>query len=202
MGVTRFPELLAIPEPLLKVGHYVWFSKGWPRELEDKVFKITVVQQIPRMIHRIITSGSTISINLEDEGLFPEEPASLYEILFGFKGVNIILYPFWPSTDPYLKLEKSGYRPDTTSDDLRYLGGYLEEETPWTRPLLREYCVNKDWMPDLVYQIYNDDPQTQHFALKGTVNRCKIEEVYGDEKRRVIAERRYRFIPHYTIMVW
>jgi len=199
------PELLAVPEPLLKVGFFVHFSKGWDKKFEDKLFQLEVVQQIPRYVHRIIESGATMDIKLEDEGYYPTSPRTLYEILFGFKGENIILYPMLPGTDYYLKLEESGFIPVPTDDNKRYLGGYTEEDMPYKQPMLREYVLKKDFMETIVYRLYNDSPEDEHFVLRGIVNRCKLgREVVGKEKEDILKRRPplFREIPHWTVIKW
>jgi hypothetical protein len=193
------PEYIILPEPLLKVGHYIHFSKGWKKpELEDKFFKIVVTQQIPVYIWRIIESGKSVDIVLEDEGLYPEDPESFYEIAFKMKGENCILYPRLPSTDYYNKLEKSGFVPDLADDNKRYIGGYTEED--FKEGILKEYTVNKDWQSDIVYRIYNDSPEDEHVVLRTTVNRCQIKEVIGKEREDVLRTGRYKEILHYTMV--
>lgn len=194
------PEYIVELEPLLKVGQYVLFSKGWREEVRNKVFEVLAAQQIPRSIYAIISSGGTYSISLKARGFVPESPESLYEILFKFRGTNLILYPKFPSTDYYLKLEKSGYSPNPSDPDLRYLGGFTEED--FERGRLREYTVYINWQPEIVYDIYNDSPADEHFRLDAIVNRVKLTDVSPDVQKKVIESGRYRFITHYEAVRW
>jgi len=195
------PELLVLPEPLLKRGYYVHFSKNWHELFADKYFVIGPTQQIAHKLHRIINQGKEHDIDLEEVGLIPTNPETLYEILAGFKG-NLLLYPRLPSTDWYLKLEKSGFVPVPDDDVKRYIGCYTQEDMPYDKLLFREYTVKEMETP--MYRFYNDSTEPEKLVLRLVVNRCHlIRELTKEEVEEIIRKRiPVREIPHYKDMVW
>jgi len=192
------PEYIATVEPLLKVGQYVRFSEGWEEKYAEQVYVVEAAQQIPRKLWLVIQNGIYYDLDLKDVGFYPTSPKSLYEIVFKMRGENIILYPRLPSTEYFNKLEEPGFTPEPLDDNLRYIGGYTEEDFKEGR--LREYTI-KD-MDKIVYRLYNDSPEDEHIRLEAIVNRLKIRRVSDEVARRVLEQVRYRDIPHYKAVRW
>lgn len=197
-------ELLAVPEELLKENYYVYFTVGrWTSDgkYENRFFQVELTQQIPCERAFIISAGLSFDFKLEDEGLIPTNPLTLYEILIGLKGEGILFYPRIPSTDYYLKLEKAGFVPDPADARLRYLGCYVQEDSPYDKPKLRTYTI-KDMEPPVI-RMYNDAPNDEKAVLRFIVNRCKLAPVDAETERKLrLKQLPYRVIKHYTQMVW
>lgn len=192
-------ELLVAPEPFLKENFYVWFSPGWDTQgrYAEKFFEVELTQQIPFDVYGIINVGETWDIAFQDQGLIPENPLTLYEILIGLKG-NVLLYPRLPSTDWYLKLEKAGFVPDPANDVKRYIGCYVEADMPYDQPKLRAYCI-KDMEPP-VLRLRNDSIEAEKAVVRFLVNRCKLKAVDAETERKLKAKQLpYRVIKHYSL---
>jgi hypothetical protein len=197
-------ELLAIPEELLKENYYIYFTKGaWTTtsEFSDKFFAVQLTQQVPFELAYILDAAGSYDIKFEENGLIPTSPITLYEILMGLKGETILAYPRIPSTDYYLKLEQSGYVPDTADETKRYLGCYVQEDTPYNQPKLRTYTI-KDMEPP-VLRLYNHGPNPEKAVVRFIINRCKLSTVDAETERKLRAKQLpFRVIKHYTQMVW
>ncbi|MEM1551568.1 MAG: hypothetical protein QXH03_02725 [Candidatus Bathyarchaeia archaeon] len=197
-------ELLATPEELLKENYYVYFTSGrWTPEnpWAEKFYVIELTQQIPFELAFILNSAQKHTLDFDDSGLIPKSTKTLYEILIGLKGQNILFYPRIPSTDYYLKLEKSGFVPDPEDVVKRFLGCYVEDDSPYRAPKLRTYTI-KDMEPP-VLEIYNNGPEPEKTVVRFIVNRCKLAPVDPETERKLRAKQLpYRVIKHYTQMVW
>jgi len=194
-------ELLVVPEPFLKEQFYVYFTENWDKKWSDRFFEVVLTQQIKFDLHGIVPTGRTWDIVFLDQGLVPENPKTLYEILIGFKGYGLC-YPRLPSTDWYLKLEKAGFVPDPASDTYRYLGCYTPDEMPYTQPKLRAYCI-KDMEPP-VLRFYAESVEThEKIVAKFIVNRCRVEPVPEEIERKLRAKKiPFRKIKHYSLLKW
>ena len=194
-------ELLSVQEPLLKESWYLYFTKGWGIDgkiIEDRFYEVDLTQQIGYDIARIIAVGSTYDVVFLDQGLVPENPWTLYEVLMGLKG-NVLMYPRLPSTDWYLKLEKSGFVPDPTDAAKRYIGAYVEADSPYDKPKLRAYTI-KDLEPP-VLRLYTDSIEHEKAVLRFMVNRCKLKTVNAETEKRLRAKQLpFREIKHYSLM--
>ena len=81
-------ELHSKVPDLLKVGDYVKFineeKKFSPTFMSNRFYKVTKTIQVPYDFSVILPPEDTTLIKLSDQGLYPERPKSLYEILIGF----------------------------------------------------------------------------------------------------------------------
>lgn len=196
MVVRLFTETPA----LLKPRDVIHFSKGWDeRHFEDRYFKVERVQELHHDKWRIISAGGYHDLDLSDEdygGLEPESVESLFEILVGWKPPQILCYPRIPTTDYFLTLEMTGWIPDTTSSQLRYLGAYTGYQTPYDTPRLRIHTV-KDMEP-IALRLYADSPENEKCIIGFLVNRCEIREIKYEEMTEKEKER-VREIMHYSL---
>jgi len=195
------PEHLVVPEPFLKKGYYVYFSPNWgPEAVKGKYFEVERTHQIHWKTYTIVATGKVFSVKLDDIGLVPENPKTLYEILCGFKGA-LLLYVYWPSTDPFQRLEKPGFRPDPADATLRYLGCFTQDDTPFAEPRLREYTV-KDMSP-ILYLWANESIEPEKVVNRFMVNRCLLRPLEPAEVEEIRKKRiPVRYVPHYKDNVW
>jgi len=106
------------------------------------------------------------------------------------------MYFAFPAGQLRGRLERSPYdvvNPEDT--DLTFLGFFEWRDTPWHEPKFEIYSV-KNHTPSL--QFYADD--YEKLVLHMLINMCKIEEVTGDEKSKVIIEKKY--LPVYSAEVF
>ena len=200
-------RLFTVTPELLKPRYVVHFSKGFKKEWVERYFRVTRVQQLGHEKHRIIASNTSHDIDLSGElaehgGLYPDLPNSLFEILIGWKPKQALMYPRLPTTDYFQKLEMTGWVPPSadniaTEHELRYVGEFSGEDSPYDQPKLRIHAV-KD-MAALALRFYADSPEDEKVVVKFTVNRCKVDEVrYGDltEKEKAAVREIY----HYSLV--
>jgi len=200
-------EVLVEVEPFLKHGHYVLFSSKWRDPIGGTMRKVIATQQIPRYRSYVIEAGNQIDVDLSSgTGFYPESPFSMYEILFGMKSgspPNVLLFPMHTPTDYFMKLEESGQTPDPADEDRRLIGCLTEEDISMDKPRLRIYTLKKDYMDKIILRIYNNSADVTRVILRGTVNRCRISTpVSEEEKKEVMRNGRYRFIPHWEDIKW
>ena len=200
-------ELLITREPTLRIGDIVYFSPNWSvDDVAGKYFKIEINQSLRMTKSFIISSGSAYTFTIDDDsGLVPTRDATLYEILVGFKGGTILIYPMYPSTDYFWRLEKAEFAPDYTSSTKRYIGFLMPDDSPEYDPRLRFYTV-KD-IGDVKFTFYNDSSQPEKLVVTFFVNRCKMVELTEPaEKIAEIALRtplgHVRVIPDHTDYKW
>jgi hypothetical protein len=185
---------LVSPEPFLKENYYVYFTKSWSKEYADKFFRVDSSVQIPYKINRIVAPGDTFSLDFSENGLMPEYVNTLYEIYCGFRGY-FLLMPKIPGNTPTLKLEASGFTPNLEDDNMRYLGTYMPEDTPFDSPKLRIHTVR--YMQSVVFDFYCDSIEPEKLRVNFLINRCKIVEVKKEEVKAP-----FRKIVYYKDWEW
>jgi hypothetical protein len=178
-------EQLSSTPLLLREGHYIFFTGGWPvaSGKEGKWFQIARAHQIKYDVNRIVATAASIDLDFiapaaggvadKSLSLLPISPDNMYEILLGIKG-NVLVYPIY-NNSYFQKLEVSNVIPDTANFRLRYLGYWDEEDSPYNRPTLREHLV-KDQQPP-VLRLYNDMFVDEPCQLRFLINRVHLVEV-------------------------
>ena len=186
-------ELLTETPRLLQDGHYIAFEGGWPADKNNKWFRVERAQQIKLDIPRIVASGSSIDLDFSAPAaggiadlsisLLPTGGDTLYELLIGMKG-NVFMYPMY-NNSYFQKLDVTNVAPDTGDRNLRYLGFFDENDSPFEAPRLREHVV-KDQQPP-VLRLYNDQIVDEPLVIRFIVNRCKLipTNAPSEELRRV-----------------
>jgi len=178
-------ELLTSTPALLREGHYIFFTGGWPSATgkDNRWFQVERAQAIKYDVNRNVAAAASIDLDFVvpaaggvaelSLSLMPQSQDSLYELLLGIKG-NPLVYPMY-NNSYYLKLEATNVVPDTAGERLRYLGFYDEDDSPMTMPRLRDH-VTKDQQPP-VLRVYNDMFVEERIVLRFIVNRLKLMEV-------------------------
>lgn len=200
-------ELLTEIPSLLRPGYVVRFSASWEKEWASKWFRVLRTQQIKFDVPRIVDAAGTLDLDFSapagggvgntNISLLPESSKSIYEIVIGLKGL-IAVYPRY-NNSYFLKLEATGVLPDVTDANLRWLGFFDQDDSPFAQSRLREYTV-KDQTPP-VLRLYNQHGQTEKLVLRFICNRCRVEEVA--ESQLTEAERRLaRHIEHFDLFTW
>jgi hypothetical protein len=188
--------------------HFVGLYPGyWQEQLAGKYFRIMLTQQITYDRAYILAAGATGIADLShhnaaigDLGLYPTNTMTLYELLLGMKSTSgsMLCYPRFPPNEWFLTLEESAYIPNTANNNLRYLGPWSEEITPYDRPQVRIHTTT-DQAP-LGIQLYNDAPIDNKVVLGWLVNRCLMQ--YVDKRELTDKElERCREIIHAGIMM-
>lgn len=204
-------ELLTEVPNLLREGHIMHFSEKWDDKWAKKYFRVELAQQMQYDVHKIVPPGTAapsqqdLSFSAPAGGgvthtrlsLLPESNSTVYEMLFGFKGL-VLLFPRY--NDKYfLELETTGVHPDLTNSMLRFLGYYSQTHSPYYAPKLREFTV-KDQAPP-VLRLFNPMITDEMLDITIIVNRCKVETVaeaaLTEQERRVARE-----IRHFSIFIW
>jgi hypothetical protein len=194
-------ELLTEVPSLLKEGHFVFFDGGWPQGTgkDQKWYQVQRAQQIKLDIPRIVTAGSSIDLDFAapsgggigdtNLSLLPTNVDTLYEMLVGLKGLPFV-YPMY-NNSYYQKLEVTNVAPDTGDRNLRYLGFYDEQDSPFEAPRLREHVV-KDQQPP-VLRVYNDQTLDEVLIIRFIINRCRLvlATQRSEEVRRVARVAKY-----------
>jgi len=163
---------------ILLQQHVVWFSKHFPERLREKYWRVVKNMQLNYERAYIISENGTYDIDISDKdkfGLYPTMPETLYEILWGFQGESIRMYPMIPADRYYLRLEAPKFRPDPAHDIYRYVDGITEIDTPLKTPRLRIHTV-LDLEP-LIMRFYNDNIDDQKVLIRMFVNRCSLAEI-------------------------
>jgi hypothetical protein len=189
-------ELCTEVPRLLKVGDCVRFvheeEKYSPTFKANRFYEIKKTLQVPYDFSLILPEQDRTLIKLQDIGLEPSNPNTMYEILIGFGGSNEIeIYPKIPSTDYHLKLEKAPYEPNPSLEQLRFLGGYSKEVTSIDEPKLLIYIV-KDF-EEVAFEVFNCGSEYGKLIIHTIVNICHLEET--DKKPTV-----WKDILHYKMM--
>jgi hypothetical protein len=194
-------ELLTETPRLLQDGHYVVFEGGWPTSTgkDNKWFRVERAQQIKLDIPRIVSSGGSIDLDFSapsgggigdlNLSLIPTGGDTLYELLIGMKG-NVFMYPMYNNSF-FQKLEVTNVAPDTGDRNLRYLGFFDENDSPFEAPRLREHVV-KDQQPP-VLRLYNDQVVDEPLVIRFIVNRCRLvpASAPSEDLRRVARIAKY-----------
>ena len=181
---------------LLKVGDIVRFvheeEKFSPTFKANVFYRVVKTLQVPYDFSLILPEQNGTLINVQDIGLTPTNPNTLYEVLIGFGGSdNIIVYPKIPSTDYLLKLEKAPFEPNPLLDNLRFIGCYGKESTSIDEPKLLIYMV-KDF-EEVALEVFNAGSDYGKLIIHTIVNICHLEET--DKKPTV-----WKDILHYKMM--
>jgi hypothetical protein len=175
-------ELLTETPALLREGHFVFFTGGWPESTgkEQRWYQVERAQQIKLDIPRIVTAGSSIDLDFAapsgggiadlNLSLLPTGGDTLYEILVGLKGLPFV-YPMY-NNSYFQRLEVTNVYPDTGDRNLRYLGFFDEADSPFEAPRLREHVV-KDQQPP-VLRVYNDQTLDEALIIRFIINRCRL----------------------------
>lgn len=177
---------------LLEPRHVVHFvgshPEYWQERVAGKYFKIMMTQQIVYDRAYILGPGLFYTTDISDDnaaigdlGLYPDNTMTLYEILCGMKSTSgsMLCYPRYPPNEWFITLEEGGFIPNPVSNNLRYLGPWTEEITPYDRPQVRIHTI-KDEESVGIY-LYNDAPVSNKVVLGWIVNRCLMKHVDKSE---------------------
>lgn len=194
-------ELLTETPSLLREGHLIFFTGGWPSntQKDGRWFRVERSHQIKLDVPRIVSAGNSIDLDFAvpaggditdlNLSLIPTNSHTLYELLFGMKGLPFV-YPRY-NNSYYQKLEASNVVPDTSDADLRYLGFYDEGDSPFDAPRLREHVVQNQQAP--VLRVYNDQIDDEALIFRFIINRCRLVDAIQppEDLRRVARIAKY-----------
>jgi len=191
---------------ILEAKHVVHFvgsyPEYWQKRVAGKYFKILRTQQIAYDRAYILHPGSTdpttylYSLDFagddataQELGLYPDDDASLYEILVGMKSSSgsTLAYPRYPMNEWFETLEEGRFIPNQTSDNFRYLSPFNEEISPADRPQVRFHTIKEEESVGVL--LYNDAPEDNKVVLNFLVNRCLMSEVSEAELTEKELER-------------
>lgn len=180
-----------------QVVHFVGsYPEYWQQRVAGKYFRIKITQQIPYDRAFIMSPALEHNVDISEDntrigdfGLYPDNDATLYEILVGMKSTSgsVLLYPRAPPNEWFLTLEESQFVPVPASNDYRYLGPYNEEITPADRPQLRLHTIKEE--EAIGFRLYNDASIDNKIVLVMLVNRCLMDEVRREELTEKELER-------------
>lgn len=172
------------PEPLLRTRDNVQFIGNWPVAVRDCFLQVGVTQQIRRQNIAILQRGAGNAANVWDlqfndaNGFLPRSESTLYEIRLSIRLAGE-MYVIWPTPSTYFdQLENATFRPDPTSDSLRYVGFFEQNDlgTPennYQERLLRLTTV-KDMQPILLRFYSETIEQDDKVLIDMLINRCQI----------------------------
>jgi len=167
----------------IDTGSYVFFEGKWTDFVSNKLFKVGFSQRFPVRYSMIIEKGRFYDFDLSDNGLYPENPRTLYEIGFGMSG-SAVVHVRIPSNRYYNVLEDSDFIPSEDLTRNEYVGGFTETEIPAEEPRrLRVYTL-KD-MTKVVLRVFNDGHEDEKVVLHVTVNRMRLDSVSSEEERKI-----------------
>ena len=198
-----FEQLIDAPL-LLRPGHLVHFDNEWPSgtNKQDKWFKVLTQYQIKYDVARNIASGATIDLSFDSVttgidntnlALLPINPDTLYEILLGFKTSDVMVYPYFANSF-VLGLEATNVLPVVADRatrpfrELRYLGFWEPEDSPYDAPRIREHTVKGQEPP--VLRLYNDGGLADRIVVRILVNRCTLEETQAPRDQQLLDRAR------------
>jgi len=178
---------------LLEPRHIVRFvgshPEYWQERVAGKYFRIMLTQQIVYDRAYILGAGATsAAIDISDDnaaigdlGLYPDNSMTLYEILVGMKSTSgsMLCYPRYPPNEWFITLEEGGFIPNVASNNLRYLGPWSEEITPYDRPQVRLHTIKEE--ESIGIMLYNDTDVFNKVVLGWVVNRCLLKHVNKEE---------------------
>lgn len=195
---------------ILEPKHVVHFvgshPEYWQERVAGKYFRILMTQQIPYSRAFILGPEDTYSADISDDnaaigdfGLYPDNSMTLYENLIGLKSTSgsVLLYPRAPPNEWFATLEEGGYIPDTTNNNLRYLGPWTEEITPADRPQARIHTIKDEESVGIL--LYNDTDVYNKVVLVMLVNRCLMQHVPKESLTDKELER-CRELSHFGLM--
>jgi hypothetical protein len=172
-----------------QVVHFVGsHPEFWQERVAGKYFRIMMTQQIPYDRAYILAAGGTYSTDISDDnaaigdlGLYPDNTMTLYEILLGMKSTSgsMLCYPRYPPNEWFITLEEGGFIPNVANNNLRYLGPWSEEITPYDRPQVRIHTIKEEESVGIM--LYNDAPIHNKVVLGWLVNRCLMKYVDKSE---------------------
>ena len=196
-------ELLTDAPQLLRDGHVVFFDDQWPEgtQKNNKWFEVISQYKVRYEVARNIASGvpidlsfASVSAGIDNTNLalLPTNTDTLYEILFGFKTSSILVYPFFNSSFLH-NLEAENVTPTVTDDQLRYLGFWEPEDSPFEEPRIRDHLVYYQQAPML--RLYNDESDlADRIVFRFIVNRCTLKEIQPPRDQTADRARRPQYL--------
>jgi len=172
-----------------QVVHFVGsHPEYWQERVAGKYFRVMLTQQIPYDRAYILGAGASYSADISDDnaaigdlGLYPDNTMTLYEILLGMKSTSgsMLCYPRYPPNEWFITLEEGGFIPNVANNNLRYLGPWSEEITPYDRPQVRLHTIKDEESVGIM--LYNDAPIHNKVVLGWIVNRCLMKFVNKED---------------------
>lgn len=189
---------------LLKQGQLVRFSGEFPSNLTQsgKTYEITAASQVPYKLNFILPANDYRDVDLsntdEGEKLYPYKSETLYEILLGLRGQNLLVIFYCPSTRYVYDLEYTGMYPDTSNVKKRFLGSRKPIDSPLDDPKIRLYFVKNATALTLRCYIQPGVDYSQ-ISLGFLVNKLKLNEITTPTEEQL---RKARFIEWYEKLFW
>lgn len=198
---------VVIPPRLLQEGYLVTFPSSWPATYSNvtgKTFRIEVVVQNPYDLGYIIPTADYRDIDFSNgtgtfqEGLYPENAITLYEIAIGWKPGAFINEFFIPATRSINRLEYAGMEPDVTDSKKRYLGAYTYKDSPYDNPQIKFYAVQK--LTPLIMRQYVLAGVDYEKCVTGLIiNRCKMAVIANPSQDQL---QKAKVIRYYEELKW
>lgn len=210
-------KLLAVPEPLLQVGHYVGMipagEGGWGDKYPSKWYRVTFAEQTLRDWRGGYMSASAAAAYLldpeDDIHLEPRYYSTIEQARIGISP-DWLCYIQWPTQSYRLGLEEPDYNPVPTdvvaTTQRRYIGFIDSTQSPIVHPLQPELAMRfemffiKDWMP-VFYAYPNSITAYVKLIMRFLLNKCTIDavtdKVIRDKLER--GELPYKPVFHYSV---
>lgn len=176
---------VVVPPKLLQEGYLVYFSGGWPSThdaIREKLFRIEVCNQVPYPRSYKIPTGQYRDVDFSNgsgtfqESLYPENQATLFETLIGFKPGAFISHWYVPASKSIHQLEYAQMYPELTDTTKRYLGARRAEDSPYEDPRIKVYFV-KDLAPVIMRLYCLPGVDYEKVMARLTINKCYMREV-------------------------
>lgn len=160
---------------------FVWFSPLYDERYADKYFRVKYGMVVPtRTSITLSTENREFILEFGDDenGLYPSNNNTLYEILFSFYGPDVLVYPQWTAGKFFLRLEGSRMYPRPSNERYRYIGAWRDEDSPYTDPKIRIHTVKElDDFNLLFYYQGSGELLIRKVLLQLLVNRVSLQEV-------------------------
>lgn len=211
-------SILATPEPLLKVGHYVGMIPpgpgGWGDKYPNKWYQVSYAEAMLRDWNAGILPATPspdvpLSIDPDDDiHLQPRYYSTIYQARIGVSP-DWLCYLRWPTNEYRMPLEEPNYAPvPTEGTDRAYIGFIDSTISPIRHPIDPDQAMRfemffiRDWMPE--YHAYvNGIVDYAKIIMRFLLNKCTIQAV-TDETIRGRLERKeipYKPVFHYSVYV-
>jgi len=190
---------------LLQEGYYVRFTDAWPAEISPvrgKFFQIAETNEVPYDVFHTLPTNDYRDVDLSNsaggENLYPENIATLYEVLLGFKPGNYLTQFFIPASEALSRLEAPSMNPSPTSATLRYLGARKPEDSPYDDKRIFMYFV-KNVEPLILRVLVDTGIDFEKCVLGFTINKCRLSQVAVPTAEQM---RLAKVIRYYSELRW
>ncbi|MBA7675155.1 hypothetical protein ES703_83385 [subsurface metagenome] len=190
---------------LLQEGYFVKFTDAWPAEhgaVRGKLFQIAETNQVPYDVFHTLPGNDYRDVDLSNaaggENLYPENIATLYEVLLGFKPGNYLTQFFIPAGEALSRLEQASMNPSPTHATRRYLGARKPADSPYDDKRIFMYFV-RDLEPLILRLLVDTGIDFEKCILGFLINKCRLSHIATPTPDQVRLAKTLRF---YSELRW